>query len=322
MNSDTNEDGKWILAAPQARIDALRPLILAHERKRRVQVIETGELQFSDPKACAEMLLGADGLLLVGDRRRSPRSVLPGPFLQDADGRRVSVGWLPDVGNAALHRYALAAARVARRTSAELGPIALLGQWQARFLYLVDDMQTRLSGNDKPQPRIFQWTADRITRENLARGLGIGLGAAIYFGHGRPSGWAGYQGFRTHHFLQERAEPLGSLLSVTCRTASRWKVGLSFSESIVLQGMAASALGAVVPVEHVDNIRWMIGLAAALRAGEKYLGKALCRAAPNVPRALHAYRIIGDPLALLVGAAKADKRAARILAPSPEQVLL
>ena len=46
----------------------------------------------------AELAGGADAVLVVGDRRRSPRTVLPGPFLARPNGRRVPVGWVPDTG--------------------------------------------------------------------------------------------------------------------------------------------------------------------------------------------------------------------------------
>ena len=99
MTSDTNKGGAWVLAAPRARLHALRPLILAHQRWRCVQVVEMETNHLPEPRAYADMLVGADGFLLVGDRRRSPRSVFPGPFVRNAAGHQVSAGWLPDVGD-------------------------------------------------------------------------------------------------------------------------------------------------------------------------------------------------------------------------------
>ena len=60
-------------------------------------------------------------------------------------------------------------------------------------------------------------------------------------------------------------------------------------------------MGAVAHVAHVDNMRWMLGLADALRAGEARLGPALLAAAPPDRRLQTPYRIVGDPLARLVG---------------------
>jgi Peptidase family C25 len=269
------------------------------------------------PEAWSEQLVGADALVLVGDRRRSPRTMLPAPFLADAEGRDVPTGWLPDV-RTALPGFAAAAARVLRRSREQPGPIALLAQWHPRYLRLAERMDANLRRGDAPPLELFNWTAERVTRDDLVRGLRGGLGLGVYFGHGRPSGWAAYHGFRAHHLTERRGEPLGSLLSVTCLTANRRRVGLSFSEAVTLGGAAASAVGAVAHVKHLDNMRWMLGLAEALRAGELRIGPALTRALAFRPRLRGVYRILGDPLAPLVGTEAGERLAARIWAPAPE----
>lgn len=306
--------GAWVLAGPAEALVALRPLVRAHERERPVEVVRLRAGELPSPETWAERLVSADGLLLVGDRRRSPRTVLPGPFAADAEGRDVPVGWLPDVA-ASLPGFAAAAARVLLRERDRAGPVALLAQWNRRYLRLAERMAANLGGTGV---RHFNWTAERITRDDLARGLGAGLGLGVYFGHGRPSGWAGYHGLRAHHLTGRPAEPLGALLSVTCLTANRRRVGLSFSEAVTLGGAAASAVGAVAHVKHLDNMRWMLGLAEALRDGELRLGLALRRALAFRPRLRGVYRIVGDPLAPLVGTAAGERRAARIWAPPPE----
>jgi hypothetical protein len=229
----------------------------------------------------------------------------------------VPAGWLPDVG-AGLEVFARAAARVRRRAGA-VAPLALLGQREPRFLQLAGRMEAKLDDGTQALP-VVRWTSERVTRHDLVRGLRLGLGVGVYFGHGRPSGWAGYHGLRAHHLVDAPGEPLGALLSVTCLTASRHRVGLSFSEAVVAGGAAAAAVGAVAKVAHLDNMRWMVGLAAALLAGETELGGALLAAAPP-DRRLHApYRILGDPLALLAATAAGAQRAARVFAPAPEEL--
>jgi hypothetical protein len=98
-------------------------------------------------------------------------------------------------------------------------------------------------------------------------------------------------------------------------------VGLSFSEEIVLGGVAAAAVGAVSPVHHLQNMRWMLGLAEALGAGETELGSAMRQAAPHSDRPGSAYRIIGDPLVPLIGAAGALRLGSAIWAPAPDAAL-
>lgn len=300
----------FVLAARRSAVEALRPLVREHERVRDVRIVEPGPVE----ELC-EAAAGADGLLLVGDRRRAPRTVLPGPLLVEPSGRHVPVGWLPDLG-AALGVFAKAAARVQRRAG-PAGPLAVLGQRERRYLRLAGRLEAKLSQGEGPPLPLLVWTSERLTRADLVDGLRLGLGAAIYFGHGRPSGWAGYHGLRAHHLVEAAGEPLGALLSVTCLTARRHRVSLSFSEQIVAGGATAAAVGAVDVVAHLDNMRWMLGLAEALRHGETRVGAALVAAAPR-PVSQTPYRIVGDPLALLVGTSDGARRAARVFAPPAE----
>ncbi|HEX9823579.1 MAG TPA: C25 family cysteine peptidase [Actinomycetota bacterium] len=301
----------WVLAASTDASRALRPLIAAHERERPVRVVTTDGA--ADHAVLGEHLEGAEACLLVGERRRSPRGALPGPFLAAPGGRLVPAGWLPDAGEN-LGGFAEAAARVLARGE-EAGPVAVLAQWHQRYLRLADRMEANLAGTRFP---VLRWSAERITRDDVADALGLGIGLAVYFGHGRPSGWAGYRGMRAHH-LAGRDEPIGAVISATCRTASRWRTGMSFSERLVLEGAAASSVGAVVPVEHLENMRWMLGLAAALRAGERRIGRVLLHAAPPGVAAGSAYRIIGDPLAPVAGTRVGARRAQEVWAPAPDE---
>ena len=300
----------FVVAAREAALGPLRPLLREHERSREVRVVEPGPVE-----ELREAAAGAEGLLLVGDRRRAPRTVLPGPFLVDPSGRSVPAGWLPDLGSG-LEVFAKAAARVQRRTGPP-GPLAVLGQWEPRYLKLAGRLEANLCDGGEPPFRVLRWTSERITRSDVVQGLRLGLGIGIYFGHGRPLGWAGYHGLRARHLVEAGGEPLGALFSVTCLTANRRRVGLSFSEAAVAGGAAAAAVGAVDLVAHLDNMRWMLGLADALRSGESRLGAALLAAAPRaMPQT--PYRIIGDPLALLAGTAAGARRAERVFAPAPE----
>ena len=126
----------WLLAAPRDVLPHLRPLVRAHERSREVGGVEA-------PGALAGLLGEAEGVLVVGERRRSPRTSLPGPFLVDETGRLVPAGWLPDLGEG-LAQFALAAARVERRQG-EVGPLAVLGQREHRYLRLAGRLEVKLA---------------------------------------------------------------------------------------------------------------------------------------------------------------------------------
>jgi hypothetical protein len=298
--------------APATVLDAARPLIEAHGRVRPVQLVVRMSGQPASTEELLEFAADAAGVLVASAGRWAPRSAVPGPFIVTSDGRRVPVGWLPIGGRGlGLDRFFTAAARVTSRPANAAPTLALLAQWVPRYLRLAERMDHHLpAGTGR-----VMWSADRITRDDLARALKLGLGSAVYFGHGRPSGWAGYHGMRAHHLLDaEGSEPLGAVISMTCYTASRWRVAASFAERVVLGGAAASAVGAVQPVEHLDNARWMLGLAAALAAGETAVGPALCAALTSGPTR---YRIIGDPLASLCGTPEGWSAALQVEAPAP-----
>ena len=218
--------------------------------------------------------------------------MLPGPFTLDRGNRPVPIGWLPAVGSAPVRRFAQAAARVHRRRGRQ-SAVALLGQWHPRYLHIVDRMEILLQTN----MRTFRWTSDVVTREGLIGALGTGLGLALYVGHGRPNGWVGYHGLRGHHFDGFAGEPMGAMISLCCRTASRRRTGLSYAESLPLLGVAAASFGATTDTLHTDNTRWATTLCNALTTGIRTIGELIVRAAPTLPRAVAPYRLIGDPLA-------------------------
>jgi hypothetical protein len=261
-----------------------------------------------------------DAALLVASPRRAPATALPAPFADVSSGRgctrRVPLAWLPAASPVALGRFAAAAARVHRRAGTRRA-VALLGQWLPPYLRVTERMQ-RLVGADV---RPFRWTGDALTREDMVGALGCGLGLALYVGHGRPMGWVGYHGVRAHHFeagdavhgaARRRREPLGAILSLCCRTASRRRVGTSYAEALPLLGVAAASFGAVGDTLHSDNTRWAVGVCDALAGGAQTVGELLVRAAPASPTALESYRLIGDPFAPLLSEAAAVSRAARV----------
>ena len=257
-----------------------------------------------------------DAALLVSSARRAPGTVLPAPFVTGRDGRRVPVAWLPVRDTESLKRFAATAAKVQRRAGSRRA-LALLGQWLPNYLRVADRM--RLLADDGGV-RAFRWTGDAITRESMVDAIGCGLGLGLYVGHGRAVGWVGYHGVRAHHFQQPAGrdarrsprEPMGAILSLCCRTASRRRVGMSYAESLPLLGVAAASFGAVDDTLHTDNTRWAVGVCSALADGATSVGDLLVRAAPASPAALSSYRLIGDPLAPLGCDDRSLRRAGRV----------
>ena len=293
-----------LLAAPAERTADLAELVEAW----REAGVGVSSVQYTVAMPDLQALVGErtnlDGALLVGSPQRAPATVLSAPFAVDRGGRRVPVAWLPAVSPAACRRFAAAAARVHRRHGRHPA-IAVLGQWHPRYLRVAERVAALLERGIAT----FRWTGDVITRDGMVDALGIGLGLGIYVGHGRPAGWVGYHGTRSHHFDHFAGEPLGAIVSLCCRTASRRRVGLSYAEALPLQGVAAASFGAAGDTLHTDNTRWAVGLCNALAAGATTIGELIAGAAPLSATAVGAYRLIGDPLAPLASATGAVARA-------------
>lgn len=306
------------------RPDALRriePLRAAHAAQRPVRVFRAPVID-ARLGPWNEALAEAAGVLFIGDRRRSPRHGLPGIFARDPSGRRVPIGWLPEVPER-IEAFADAAARVVHRRGEGRvgGPLALLGQWDERVLRLISDLEHRL-GSGGGDWELFRWSSERITRLEMLKALGTGPAAALYFGHGRPVGWAGYHGVRAEHLEATAGAPLGAVLSITCHTANRWRVGLSFAEELVLRGVAAAAVGATSRTVHLENGLLMVKLTGALRESNPgTLADLLLAADLTETEATQTYRIIGDPLAPLVADPLAAERARAVFAPAPDDPL-
>lgn len=294
--------------APARALDGLEPLLRAYAREGSVVVLEGG---LRSQAELEELAGDVDAILVVGHHRRSPRTAVPGPFVTSGDGRRVPVGWVPDCGWEPVRRFADTAARIHERgRAAGRGrTVAVLAQRSRRYRDLSRRIE-RLLGESGGAVRPIRWTADELGRDDLGRGLGYGLSAAVYVGHGRPVGWVGYRGTRAHH-LADADEPTAVVLSLTCLTASRRRVGLSFSEALVLSGAAAASFGAVCSTDHRWNARWALRLTRALADGCPTVGELVASAEQHDP-AVGGYRILGDPAAPLVDAPGAARRAAAL----------
>ncbi|GAB2754451.1 hypothetical protein GCM10027020_03170 [Nocardioides salsibiostraticola] len=287
--------GGVTVVADAAATVALAPLLEVWEGCGRLRVERSGLPEADVLRSLAD---ASDAILLVGPRNRSPRTVLEGPVVEASDGRIVPVGWLPNTGPEDLATFARAAVRVHARAAAPPAQarrtFAVLAERHPRFDRLADRV-ARLARED-PLLHAPRWTAYEVDREELSRRIASGPALAVYVGHGRPIGWVGYAGLRIHHFQQ--AEPAAAVVSLTCKTASRRRTGLSFAEGLALRGIAAAALGAVGPTLHSANARWAVRL-ARLTATAATIGDLVVAIAPHDPGA-SAYRLIGDPTAPLL----------------------
>jgi hypothetical protein len=262
----------------------------------------------------------AEALLVIGSVRRGPRRTLPGLWVRDAAGKNVPVGWLP-ASIPRLADYAIAAAHVLARPP-NLGPLVVLGQWEDRFLR-VALRTSRWFDQHQPTPPVFHWTADRISRPDMIEGLGCGPGMAVYYGHGRANGWAGYHGVRASHFPTTWTEPIGGLLALCCENASRRGARFSFAEELVLRGVCSAAFAGASKTRHDNNRQLGPALCEALTSGSINTLAELIAAAqlPTDFWDQTPYRFIGDPAAPLYGAEDSVHRAVQVLAPAPDESL-
>jgi hypothetical protein len=283
------------VVADERQLHALAPLVA---RWDRVRVMD-------DARDLGALADGADAVLVVGPRRRAPRTVLPGPVLYASDGRPVSVGWLPDAGPAALNRFARCAAAVHAR-SASVATLAVLGQRQPRFDRLAGRV-ARIAGEERVP--VQRWTAYDVPRDALARNLAGGPALGVYVGHGRPIGWVGYAGLRAQHLgpaVDPRWQPLAALFSLACSTASRRRTGTSFAEATVLGGGAAAALGAVGSTRPAANARLAVRIVRSLPHAST-VGELVAAVATDDPAA-PGFRLVGDPTAPLRDAPQLSTR--------------
>ncbi len=299
-----------LAVVPRSWAPLLDPLFAAYAA-RRVQVatwLYDGEVPAESALAVAAAT--HDAVLLVGRGARAPRTVLSGPVLTTADGRRLPVGWVPVVDAASLSRFAVAAARLHARPQT-VPTVALLAQRHPRYLRLTDRVETILD-DGRDQGAVFRWTSDLLLREDLIRALASGIGSAIYLGHGRAVGCTGYYGLRAHHFDDFAGEPFGALLALCCRTASRKRTALSFAEALPLRGVCGAVFAAVTSTLHTDNTRWAVRLSDAYLQGARNLGDLVVAALPTSARQIAPYRILGDPLAPLRASSRGLHRARRV----------
>ncbi len=307
----------WLVAGSPAALTSLAPLIEAHRRMRPVRLLDLPAGGLPSPEWWRAHLDGVAAVMIAGDGRHAPRLALGGVFLADASRRRVPAGWLPG-DHAERARYARAAASVVRRAADGLprGPLVLLAQWEDRALQFTNELEMEIAENNRLP--LFRWSAERVMRHDLLAGLCCGLGGAIYCGHGNATGWLGYGGVSAQDLAAAAGEPIGAIISLSCSIATRARRKASFAEELVTGGLCAAVLGAAGRTLHLKNRVLGRAFCAAIAGGAPTLGEALTAVPPDT---LAHYRIIGDPLAPLVGARDALARSRAVFAPAPNDPL-
>jgi hypothetical protein len=300
-----------VVATPAAALPVLTEALDAHRAHRPVKVVEPPEIPPS-AEWWAENLEEAAAAWLVVPADLAPEVAAPGTHLTAKNGRHVPVG-LVRAESMTLTTIASLQHRLRIRLGA--GPVVLLASREERARELVAELQVQLRrGRRLPFAR---FTAERLPRYALPDALAWGPGVAIYVGQGHTRGWAGYGGVEAWLLDVSGARPLGAILSVTCHAATRISSAPSFSEELVGRGRCAAALGSIDLTPHVENRSLALAVVRRLADGATTLADAL----PVGHLALARYRLIGDPLAPLIGARGARRGIASVFAPGADDQL-
>jgi hypothetical protein len=157
----------------------------------------------------------------------------------------------------------------------------------------------------RPDLLVRDVTAAVADRDELVTAFARGPELVVYFGHGRPRGWAGYGCVRRHHLeALPAARSAGVVVALACDTLTPGRDGSSFGEWLVASGRAAAYVGAAKPIVIADGLVLQERLAARVATGRDHDVGALLDAvrveadAPTA-RALACLRVQGDPQAPL-----------------------
>jgi hypothetical protein len=229
--------------------------------------------------------------LLVVPRRRGPRRAAPGVVVGDR-----AVGVVFADRPAQLAPFERARGRAGR------DGIAVAAMGKDVYLDLASGWIAALRAAGCA---VTDVRASIASRETLLDVLCAGPAVALYAGHGRTRGWAGYQTVRWEHVAERAQErPAGVVVALACDTLTRTRSAVPFGVRLVQEGRAAAYLGAAAPLRIPDGAalgtRLVEALASRAHADLASLLTAVARGAARegdrpAARALRALRLVGDP---------------------------
>ncbi len=235
-----------------------------------------------------------DAILILYHHSMPPSKVCDGP-VKEWQGKMIAQAILPVIDSNSIQYFTRNLKKVHLKQNG-LQHVAILGQWDDRYLRLADQIEATLK---KSAIASTKWTADIILREDMVAGLGKGVGVAIYVGHGVSTGWEGFRGTGKKHFESHVFKPVHALFQLCCSTGGRRYTNCSFSEFLFLQGKVLSTLCAVSKTLHTDNIRWAVNISFAISNNIQCVGELIIQSLPR-KAVLKKYRLIGDPFAPLM----------------------
>ena len=240
-------------------------------------------------RALQDIATDSDAVVMLYPVKKSPAASVAAPFLQ-LGSKKVPVGLVPVSSMKSLQTFTETAVKVHLRKTIDQ-PVTLLAQRMPRYLQVTDRIFNELNQEVNP---VFRWSSDLVFAGDMLYGINQGPSVCLYLGHGRPSGWCGYYGIRSHHITAFRNKPSAAIISLCCWTAGRKHVKHSFCESLIMNGITSFAVGAVKPTLFTDNTRWAINFIQAIRSGATTAGELVRLSCPTQRSVAH-YRFFGDP---------------------------
>jgi hypothetical protein len=234
-----------------------------------------------------------DALLILYHHLVPPSKVCDGP-VKECKGKIIPQAILPVVDLNSVISFTRNL-KIIHQHKNSLRHVAILGQWDDRYLRLADQIEATLKRSAIASTK---WTSDIILREDMVHGLAKGMGVAIYVGHGVSTGWEGFRGTGKKHFDGSVFKPVHALLQLCCSTGGRRYTQCSFSEYLFLKGKVLSTLCAVNKTLHTDNIRWAVNISFAMSKNIVSVGELIVKSLPG-QSVIKKYRLIGDPFAPL-----------------------
>lgn len=258
------------------------------------------ERSSSDPYGLRTTLRNSppvDGAVLVAPRDVALRDALPGPVVAG-----VPVGVVRAETSADLEDWleTIRAPRVHANTW------AVLAMGKDEYLDPATDLYAQLSASSVSKDAglsVSDWRASVCSRPDVCARLASGPALAVYHGHGRPRGWAGYQALRWRHVHHVRpARPIGLLASLACESlADPDSGGRPFGERFVHAARAVAVLGGVSDVRKDDVVTLSRSVGTAVCEDEVRSIGGLLRSVHERLRkdgaqdVLAAFRLVGLP---------------------------
>lgn len=236
-------------------------------------------------------------ILLVVPRNRGPAKLIPSPLVGETP-----VGIVQANNSDDLTPWLYTFKKVKKKSKAEC---AVLAMGKNIYLNLGMEVIQNLK-QEKSFGNIRNYFADSHDRAAVCRRLANGPDCVLYVGHGRNSGWSGYQTIKWKHIETYIQQPSGVVFAFSCRTVSRQRNAVPFGSKWILAGNARTYVGSIADLPIAATVR-LTRIFSTHIPYAKSVGDLFKRVKEETGyrsaegKALRTFRILGDPGSELMG---------------------